>query len=143
MERETYKKFVAEVKGQLVYHVAQKIALTQKRVEYKASSRGTVPETDRQTFFHSIDADRRELKNDIRYLHLVYGYVRSQPYKKIEQRSKKYVETSEITSWIETISTNLQAGLEISKEDIATWLDGGPSLFAKPKTQTEIAEVAA
>lgn len=145
MDRETYKKLVAHIKGQLKDHVDQKVALTRHRCEYKVSSRETTPEDKRQAWFHSIDDKRRELKNDIRHLHLTYGYIRGQDIVKMERKSKKPVDTGEIMAWLETyIIDVLKVESEIDKRNINGWLNGDPSPFARPRpAQVETAEVAA
>jgi len=143
MDRETYKTFVARIKSQLKYEVEKKVALTRHRVEYKNSSRGVDPELERMYKLNRIDSDRRNVKHEIRHLHLLYGYIRGQDVKKIENHSKKAVSTGEITAWLDTFKEELKLDIEISKEDINSWLSGERSPFARQKLPTDATEKAA
>lgn len=150
MDREMYKKFVAAVKEQLKSFVEYKIGLTKTRTEYKYSSRGTVPEAERLSTLSRLDGKRSDTKDNIRHLHLAYGYIRGQHYKKIEAHSRKPIGTQGICYWLDKACDDIGLGsdaewlLKIEERTIKAWINGEPSPFSRPRpAQIETTGVAA
>jgi hypothetical protein len=140
MDRETIKTAIATAKTELKDAVARKVSLTRQRVEYKLSSRGTVPETERLAWFRKIDAERSGEKANIRYLHLAYGYLRGQDYKRMEPRAKyepsAYVIQGLLEKWLPMDSDACDL------DTIVAWKNGGASPCARPAA-VETTEAAA
>ena len=142
MNHEQIKTAIITAKTELKDAVARKVSLTRQRVEYKLSSRGSVPEHERLAWFRHIDWKRQEAKSDIRYLHLAYGYLRGQDYKRMEPKTRYtpsvYAIQGELERW-------LTVGSEVCNLDtIRAWLDGQASPCARPAAAAiATAEVAA
>lgn len=139
----THREIVHSIKQQLKTAVEGKFILTRERVAYKASSRGTIPESERWGWFASIDSRRKYAKDRIRHLHLAYGYVRGQSYKRMEPKCK----APPNDYWVLDILSEFKFP-EATPEllDITEWLAGDPSIFSWEDADPEarvVEEVAA
>lgn len=140
MNREQIKTAIVTAKTELKDAVARKVSLTRQRVEYKLSSRGSVPEHERLAWFRHIDWRRWEAKSDIRYLHLAYGYLRGQAYKRMEPKTNNepsaYAIQGILEKWlpVDSEACDLDA--------IIAWRNGGANPCARPAA-AETTEVAA
>lgn len=141
MDRETIKTAIATAKTELKDAVARKVDLTRQRTEYKLSSRGSVPEHERLAWFRHIDWKRQEAKSDIRYLHLAYGYLRGQDYRRMEPKTRYAPSVHAIQGELERW---LPVGSEVCNLDaIGSWLKGQASPCTRPAAPIATAEVAA
>jgi len=130
MDRQTFKNAIVAAKTDLKDAVARKVALTRERVEYKLKTRGNVPENERRGWFERMDSERSSRKYDIRHLHLAYGYLRGQDYKRMEPKAKREPYASVIVG-------NLERWLgkdaeHVDDNAVKNWLGGAPSPFARP-----------
>ena len=140
MDCQTFKNAVMIAKSELKDAVAHKIAMTRERTAYKFKTRGTVPENERQGWFQITDSERSNSKYVIRHLHLAYGYLRGQNYKRMEPHAKNKPSAL-------VIVCNLERWLRKNQEHcneatIKGWLEGAPSSFSRP-AKPVIEEVAA
>lgn len=139
MNRQTFKSATAIAKTELKDAVARKVALTRERTEYKLKTRGNVPENERRGWFGMMDSERSDAKYKIRHLHLAYGYLRGQDYKRMEPHTKNEPCTA-------AIAGNLERWLGENSEHcndtaIEGWLDSAPCPLARP-TQSIVEVVA-
>ena len=135
MDRQTFtvrsdKNAIVAAKTELKDAVARKVALTRERVEYKLRTRGNVPENERWGWFQTMDSERSSRKYDIRHLHLAYGYLRGQDYKRMEPKTKR-------EPYASVIAGNLERWLGKDTEyccdaTVEGWLGGAPNPFARP-----------
>lgn len=130
MDRQTFKNAIVTAKTELKDAVARKVALTRERVTYKLKTRGNVPENERRGWFQTMDSERSSRKYDIRHLHLAYGCLRGQDYKRMEPKAKREPCASVIVGNIERwLGKNAEHCCDATVED---WLGGAPSPFARP-----------
>ena len=130
MDRQTFKNAIMATKTELKDAVAHKVALTRERVTYKLKTRGNVPENERRSWFERMDSERSAVKHDIRHLHLAYGYLRGQNYKRMEPKAKHEPYASVIVGNLERwLGTGAEHCCDATVEG---WLGGAPSPFARP-----------
>lgn len=141
MDRQAFKNIIMTAKAELKKAVAYKVSLTQQRTEYKLSSRGSVPEHERLAWFQRIDSNRWSAKASIRYLHLAYGYIRGQDYKRMEPKTNNAPAASAIQHLLEHwLPVDHEA---CNVDTITDWLNGQVSPCTRPATQDATAGVAA
>jgi hypothetical protein len=137
-----HREIIHNVKLQLKDAVAEKIGLTRERVAYKASSRGIIPEDGlhgRRAEFNRIDSLRSWTKEHIRHLHLAYGYLRGQDYRRMEPKCGRPPCESYIIRILEKLEFD---GSSPGLADIQEWIYGGtPSIFSRSRAPVQ--EVAA
>lgn len=140
MDRQTFKNAVVVAKIELKDAVAHKIAMTRERVEYKLKTRGNTPETERLAWFRNIDYKRDSTRYSIRHLHLAYGYLRGQDYKRMEPHTKTKPCAAVIAGILERwLRENPE---HCDETTIRSWLSGTPSQLVRP-TKPVVEEVAA
>jgi hypothetical protein len=130
MDRQTFRNAIMAAKTELKDAVVRKVALTRERVEYKLKTRGNVPENERRSWFQTMDSERSSRKYDIRHLHLAYGYLRGQDYKRMEPKTKREPYASVIAGNLERwLGKDTEHCCDATVED---WLQGTKSPFARP-----------
>jgi hypothetical protein len=120
--------------------VEQKVAYTRDRRAYKLRTRpllqtGEITEAERRKVFSEFDDMRHDLKHDIRYGLLLYGYLRGRDYKQIERRCAKHNKPS--ASAISLFADEFAEGLQLSQSAIKRWLEGEASPHKMPRRAGE------
>ena len=90
--------------------VNEKVSMTQKRREYKESTRGVLSEYERGQWFLDIDNSRHNLRQEIRSLLLAYGYLRGLSHRVIENNynPEKLISIKEIQKHLLEEDKNLE-----------------------------------
>lgn len=133
----SHREVIHQVKADLKARVSEKVAETRTRVEYKRESRGVVDEITRLATISGIDSRRAWLKDEIRCLHLIYGYIRGQDYLRIEPKHKKVIP-------IVDVADGCAEFLEgVTNDDIIAWVRGGESKYKRTSMRPAMEEQGA